>query len=128
MHLFFPPACSGSRSAWRPASCAAARRRCGWIQMRPMRSPTQTLVSCPFVLCGIPGTIFGSVSYRLNPNWVDLSLRPADPKTGEGWFDHQETSDGSFPRSLPQEHLGPPQGTSHGLWCVERLIPSPKRQ
>lgn len=72
-----------------------------------------------------PPLNFGFVSYRPNPNWVDLSLRPADPKTGEGWIDHQETSDGSFPGSLPQEHFGPPQGTSHGLWCVERLIPSP---
>lgn len=47
--LFTNPACSGSRSAWRPASCAVARRRCGWTQMRPMRLPTQTLVSC--LLC-----------------------------------------------------------------------------
>lgn len=48
-----------------------------------------------------------------------LSHRPADPKTGEGWIDHQETSHGSFQGPLPQEHLGPPQGTPHGLRCVE---------
>ena len=38
-------ACSGSRSAWRPACCAAERRKCGSTQMRPMKLPTQTLVS-----------------------------------------------------------------------------------
>lgn len=120
---FFHPACSGSRSAWRPASCAVARRRCGWIPTKPMRSPTQTLVSWLFLLNCTITVIFGlrPVSCIFN-NCVVLYLRPADPKTGKGWIDHQETSDGSFPGSLPQEHNGPPQGTSHGLWCVEQLI------
>lgn len=45
----FVSACSGSRSAWHPASCAVARRKCGWTPMRPMRLLTRTLVSC--VLC-----------------------------------------------------------------------------
>lgn len=40
-----PAACSGSRRGWPPASCAAARRRSGWIPTRPMRSPTPTPVS-----------------------------------------------------------------------------------
>lgn len=41
-----PPAvCSGCRSAWRPACCAAGRRRCGWTPTRPTRSPTPTRVS-----------------------------------------------------------------------------------
>jgi len=38
--------CSGSRRGWPPASCAAARRRSGWIPTRPTRSPTPTRVSC----------------------------------------------------------------------------------
>lgn len=49
---------------------------------------------------------------------MHLYHRPADPKTGEGWTDHQKTCDRSFSRSLPQEHIGPPQGASHGLWWV----------
>lgn len=49
---------------------------------------------------------------------MHLHRRPADPKTGEGWIDHQKTCDCSFSRSLPQEHIGPPQGASHGLWWV----------
>uniref|UniRef100_A0AAQ4QLH7 Ribosomal protein L19 n=1 Tax=Gasterosteus aculeatus aculeatus TaxID=481459 RepID=A0AAQ4QLH7_GASAC len=39
-----PPACSGSRRGWPPASCAAARRRSGWTPTRPTRSPTPTHV------------------------------------------------------------------------------------
>lgn len=35
-----------------------------------------------------------------------LYNRPADPKIGQGWADHQKTCDGSFTRSLPQEHIG----------------------
>ena len=45
-----------------------------------------------------------------------LCCRSADPKAGEGWIDHQETCDSSFSGSLSQEHIGTPQGTSHGLW------------
>lgn len=44
---FLSPACSGSRSAWHPVSCVVARRRSGWIRMKPMRLPMQTLVSLP---------------------------------------------------------------------------------
>lgn len=35
-----------------------------------------------------------------------LYNRPADPEIGQGWADHPKTCDGSFPRSLPQEHIG----------------------
>lgn len=35
-----------------------------------------------------------------------LYNRPADPKIGQGWADHQKTCDSSFSRSLPQEHIG----------------------
>lgn len=90
--------------------------------MKPMRLPTQTPVSCLSVLrhCRY---YMGFASSGPNSHWVDLSLRPADPKTGEGWIDHQETSHGSFPGPLPQEHFGPPQGTPHGIRCVEWLLP-----
>lgn len=110
---------SGSRSAWRPACYAVARRRCGWTQTRPMRSPTPILVSCLLCigehLCGL-----GPIGQHLLILY--LYHRPADPKTGEGWTDHQEACDGSFPRPLPQEHIGTPQGASHGLWWVMSLF------
>lgn len=56
--------------------------------------------SCSVALCDQ-----GSVNSIL----IGMSLyyRPADPKIGERWSDHQKTCDGSFPRALPQEHIGP---------------------
>lgn len=113
-------ACSGFRSAWRPASCAVARRRCGWTPTRPMRLPTQIHVRCLFAQKDCSSVDLWSGLRR--SSWTDdefcLCHRPADPKTGEGWFDHQKTCDRSFACSLPQEHAGTPQGTSHGLWWV----------
>lgn len=42
---WFSAVCSGSRRGWPPASCAAAKRKSGWIPTKPMRSPTLTRVS-----------------------------------------------------------------------------------
>lgn len=42
---WFSPVCSGCRRGWPPASCAAAKRRSGWIPTKPTRSPTLTRVS-----------------------------------------------------------------------------------
>ena len=81
---------------------------------------------CVFVETTSLVHIIGRVLYVLYLNvdtepYGGLSLllyRPADPQAGEGWSDHQETSDGALPRPLPQEHTCASQGTSHGCRWV----------
>lgn len=115
MVIFVHKACSGSRSAWPPASCAVARRRCGWIPMKPMRSPMQTLVSSEYSVKRVLLSVMCCACLIA----LRLCCRAANPKTGEGWLDYQEASHRSLPCSLPQEYFGTPQGTSHGLrWVI----------
>lgn len=85
--------------------------------MRPMRLQMQTLVS--LILCPISLRFMLFNCYSSSDNMKKtVCHRSADQETGKGWLNYQETCDSSFPRSLPQEHNGSAQGSSHGLWYV----------
>lgn len=111
------PACSGSRSAWRPASFAVARKKSGWIDPNETNEIANANSRESLQLKNLSWNLNGYCFTQLS-----VLNRPADPEAGERWSYHQKTRDCSFPCPLPQKHSGTSQGTSHGLWWVSTLL------